>query len=365
MIYIITFFITSVMAYFVQDGSLHNRKYEVYFSIALTILIPSILGGIRSEFVGTDNIVYKAAFLKIAAMKSPIQAVSEGQFEVLYNLLCYIVSRFTIDYHWVCFVTELITVSFVVAGLYYFRNEIPIWLGILVYLFCQYCNVMNLVRQGIALSICFFALRFLREKKWIRYILWVTIAILFHTSAYISLLLLIIFKIMEGERSIWKTVLLIILSTVGVSIIPQMAKSLIGIGILPSKYLAYVSDSVSISWAHTIYRLPVLLIATFMYKKVVDKFDMYKYLYAMLWMEMIIVQVASIFDPAYRMSLYFSYAALVIIPSFQYGLKNDMGNKIIFYTLVVIYLVLYWIFFTVANGYGFRYPTYPFVSDVF
>jgi hypothetical protein len=290
--------------------------------------------------------------------------VNEGQFEPLYNILCFAIGRVTADYHWVCFFTELITLSFILAGLYYFRHEIPIWIGMLIYLFCQYCNVMNLVRQGIALSICFFALRYALERKWIKYILWIVLAISFHTSAYIALLIILIVRIVDEGSSTWRILGFIIFSIIGVVGIPKVAQVLIGIGVLPTKYLSYVGSAVSISRAHTLYRLPVLTVATMLYSRIVNKFDKYKVLYMMLWMEMIIVQVASIFDPAYRMSLYFSYASLIIIPSFRYAFNSDIANRMFLNFLIISYLIVYWVFFTVMNWYGFRYPTYPFVTDL-
>ncbi|MCD7789963.1 MAG: EpsG family protein [Bacteroides thetaiotaomicron] len=306
------------------------------------ILIPSILGGLRSVSVGTDNTVYSYAFSKIASMASPVQAISEGQFEPLYNLLCYIVSRFSTDYHWMCFASEFITMFFIVMALKHYRNEIPIYVSLLVYLFCQYCNFLNLVRQGIAISICLFALRYAFERKPIPYICLIIVAALFHNSALIALFIYVIFRIVDKDYSFLKQGVLLLVCIVAIQGTTFIVNNLISIGILPDKYTEYIGTGVTFSLFHTVVRLPVLLTATLFYRPLVDQVPKYRYLYILLWIEIIVVQLSSVFDPAYRMSLYFNIATFLIIPTFPLAVVEGQEQFVRIGTY--LYVFCYWVF---------------------
>ena len=102
MIYLI-FFILSASAGLLANKS-DTRVGRIVLS-GIAVLLPSILAGIRSSVVGTDNYYYFEPGFKVAAQTSKFS-------NVMFNLgmdpgtefFFYIISRFTKDYHWVLFV---------------------------------------------------------------------------------------------------------------------------------------------------------------------------------------------------------------------------------------------------------------------
>lgn len=364
MIYPIVFIASSLsLAASVYFEERANNLLKTVF-LCLAILVPSVLGGIRSEYIGTDNLVYRVEFINISNIQSFSQIITSVQEEPLYLVLVFFVSRFTSDYHWLCFVTELLTMIFITEGIRKFKNHIPVGIGMLIYLFCYYCNMLNLVRQGIALAICFYALSYAFERRWVKYCLLVVVAILFHSSAYIALLVIVVFKFIDGEKTTRNIIGLILISAIGLFLIPKLVEMLVSYGIFPQKYLTYMKRGVTISRKHTVYRLPILLLSTLFYRKIAENDSDYKYFYSLLWVEMISAQMASVLDSAYRISLYFGYSSIVVIPLFRWAFKDNRANRMIVYFLILLYVVLYWVYFCVFNNYGFRYPTFPFVSDI-
>ena len=365
MIYPIVFIASSLSlaaSIYFEDRS--NKLLKVFF-LCLAVFIPSVLGGLRSEYVGTDNQPYKLAFLEVAGISSFSDFLTlELGVEFLYGLLEFLISRFTTDYHWLCFATELITMIFITAGIKNFKDHIPVGIGMLIYLFCYYCNMLNLVRQGISLAICFYALKYAIEKHWAKYCFFVLCAALFHSSAYVALLIIVIVKLVSRAKNIRIMIGLILVLMFGLSFVPKLLELFVPYGIFPEKYLTYITSEVTFSLKHTVYRLPVLLLATIFYKRIAEIDDYYRCFYAMLWGEMIFAQMASVLDSAYRISLYFGYSSIVILPMFKWAFKNNKDNKICVYTLIFIYVVLYWVYFCVFNNFGFRNPTYPFESDI-
>ena len=200
MIYPIVFIASSLsLAASVYFENRSNKLVKAFF-LCLAVLLPSVLGGLRSEYVGTDNELYKLEFLEVASISS-FSDVLTIEEEFLYLVLEFLISRFTTDYHWVCFATELITMIFITAGIKNFKDHIPVGMGMLIYLFCYYCNMLNLVRQGVALAICFYALKYAFEKHWAKYCFFVLIAVLFHSTAYIALLIIVLIKFVSGKKT--------------------------------------------------------------------------------------------------------------------------------------------------------------------
>lgn len=364
MVYILTFTLTAICCWRFQAN--HERKRYVVawiFSI-LTIIIPSVLAGFRDISVGTDNLVYSTWFSWISCVSNPIAAFKSISVEPGYILLNYIISRFTNNYHWICFVAELLSTGFIFAGLYYYRRIIPMWLGMITFLFTQYCNFYNIMRQGIAVAICFYAIKYAINKKIILYFIFIGIATLFHTSAIIAIPIYFLFRILNGKNDAVKMFFIISFLLVLTFLLPQIVKMAVANGIISSKYLAYVGNGMSLSFYHFILRLPILIFASFIYKPLINKFIGYKYLYIMIWAEMILAQLGGSFDPAYRVSLYFNCAIFVVIPCSVNVVKNNILNKSICICGIIIYLFGYWYLQTVLNGYGFSSPVYPYVSDL-
>ena len=50
------------------------------------------------------------------------------------------------------------------------KKEIKMWRGMLIYLLLYYCLCINLVRQGMALAICFFAWHYAIKKQLIKFL---------------------------------------------------------------------------------------------------------------------------------------------------------------------------------------------------
>lgn len=82
----------------------------------------------------------------------------------------------------------------------------------------------------------------------------------------------------------------------------------------------------------------------------------------MLLVDIVVVQLNSILFFAYRIGLYYNYASLIAIPLLPHAFKKE--NKIWVYTLILLFAIAWWIYFTVLNHYGFVRPVYPYESDI-
>ncbi len=370
MAYIITFIFTAGCMHQLQKVSNVSKenifsKLQITIWGGLSVLIPSVLAGFRSVNIGTDNYNYLIMFEQISLIKS-IKDILVYDQELLYSLLNYVVSRFTHDYHWICFFSEFITMIFIVMGFYYFRDKISLSLSILVYLFFWYAHFINIVRQGIALSICFFALRYVIEKKPIYFFIFVAIAFMFHSSAIFSIPIYFIAVILNKKYSNLKILFLFVLLLAGMRIFPILfvwiKNTLPFIRVISVRNEINETTTIGFSLNQTVYRLPVLFATTICYHCLNKKYNIYKYLYMMLLVDIVVVQLNSILFFAYRIGLYYNYASLIAIPLLPHAFKKE--NKIWVYTLILLFAIAWWIYFTVLNHYGFVRPVYPYESDI-
>ena len=146
--------------------------------------------------------------------------------------------------------------------------------------------------------------------------------------------------------------------------LPVLVRTMSGLGILAKSYDAYTRGIVTIDYGETVSRLPLLLIATAMYKPVSKKNPLYCFVYTLLWSEIALAQFGTINYHGYRISLYAGYGSIVALPMLIQGGKNK-ASRFMISVLLLLYLFIFWDIYTVHNMRGFHYPVYPYMTDLF
>lgn len=100
----------------------------------------------------------------------------------------------------------ILTQYFFLRAIWYFRRDINPTIAIFIYTTLMYLRTYNIFRQMLAVAIVFFALRYIYEKKLIKYIMWVAIASLFHTTAIISIVLYVFLQPSKSMRLVTKVI---------------------------------------------------------------------------------------------------------------------------------------------------------------
>ena len=163
-----------------RNGTDDSKKKSINFFFVMY----SLLLVLRSKAIGRDLIGYESIFLSIT--KKPIELLLHSDLEIGYVLLNKLISLFTSDFQWVIAVTAIITV---VPIWYIYKKEsedsyISISLFVMLPTFAM---TFSGLRQAMAISFGVLAYEFVKSKKPLRFILVVTIAFLFHKSAFILL----------------------------------------------------------------------------------------------------------------------------------------------------------------------------------
>jgi hypothetical protein len=149
-------------------------RYNVFFLLSICI----ILSGIRWE-TGADWLPYYTYFIKNNTW-AEYSGYNNGQFEILYALLNYLVKVFTGSYTVFLFVLAILVILLKYASI----ERIALYPALTFFLFfCFYIGDIFPVRQTLAVSILMTSIYFIHKKRKMPFIILVVIATCFHLSA--------------------------------------------------------------------------------------------------------------------------------------------------------------------------------------
>lgn len=179
-----------LMLIYHYDYQCHNigRKLS-YFSVLVIFILVS---GLRYR-IGIDSVVYEYAYKDLPNISQLFTFdYSSTRFGIGYLLLNAVARSISDEFVALQFIHAL----FVNAIIFYFfyRNSKHIFTSILFYYIFLYTNYnFEILRESCAIAVFLLAWPFCVKKKWFKYYLISVIAILFHPSAAITLIVPLIF----------------------------------------------------------------------------------------------------------------------------------------------------------------------------
>lgn len=160
-------------------------KTEKRFFLYLTIGLLTIIAGFRGVDVGIDTPSYYSNI--ISGFPYHWKFREEG-----FRFISNIVIDMTSNPQLVFILCALVTNILIVCRLWDFRKNSSFTLAMLIYLLVYYSNTLNIMRQYVAVAIVFYASRYLFKKRYIIFLVFLFIASLFHRSALLGIIMLII-----------------------------------------------------------------------------------------------------------------------------------------------------------------------------
>lgn len=158
----------------------------IFLSVTSVAMI--VISYIRADTVGIDYKQYETYFKQVhdGGWSFLVSSANGYRVEPGYSLLNYIVSLFTGDVHIYMLVVSIIIIT-LTAVLLYKYSPIP-WIGMFVFAsFGFFGNSLSFIRQSIAIAIFLFSIHFLKNKKFVPYLLIILLAATFHKSMVIMI----------------------------------------------------------------------------------------------------------------------------------------------------------------------------------
>lgn len=194
-IYIVMILIIGIVDFFfyVNNNEKNKRNYLIFF-FGMT----AIVSGLRAYTIGRDTDQYYRAYERIAQVDW--NSFYLFRYELGFTAVCKALSYISREPQFLLIITSLFFAYS--TGRFVYKNSCNVILS--SYLFISlniFAVYLNLMRQAIALSIILFGIECLKEKKYIRFALFVLIASLFHQSAILVLLIIFFVKLKYSKMS--------------------------------------------------------------------------------------------------------------------------------------------------------------------
>lgn len=185
-IYVIAVALSMICACYAYNVKNIKTLHSTYRILCVLTFLPMTLVSVFRYEVGTDWPIYNDYFYYIAEGTDKFT-------EPLFNLLNQVIYLFTDDSWW------LFAVCAVLIGYFTFRafmeQSINPAFSILLFMISgDYFNSQNQLRQALAMAIFLYAMKYMKNRDWKRYFLFMLAAVMIHTSAMIYFPMYFLYK---------------------------------------------------------------------------------------------------------------------------------------------------------------------------
>lgn len=343
LLYLSSFAYSSGVAYICQ------KKYKIGCNPSicqritwalLIMLFPMIISCYRYG-IGIDYENYIILFEKFHSSTWDSFVVDTLSFEYINKIIIDLGFHLTGNTNGVFAIYAIITLIMFELSLINFRDHISLPISTFVLLLLMYSLSLNIIRQALALSIVFYSIRYIVEKRPIRYFIWCIIATGVHSSAFIAILFYFLY---EHKNTLYKTLLNRTVK-IGVIILPIILTTLLNkfqtFFLFENYFENYEQEGTSIVESYII-KLPILIILMLNYRYLKNS-NMSRFLYWMFALELVMLFVASMYKWAFRLS-YYSYIGQILLVGII--VRRGTSNAIIYrYLLITYYIVYFYVLF--------------------
>ncbi|SDN95429.1 EpsG family protein [Acetanaerobacterium elongatum] len=173
-----------------------KQKNLIFLGISFVMLV--VIASLRYE-VGDDYYNYMMVFNSIK--NTPLTGAITYNYEPGFFLWCKLIQLFTPHFQWFYALSAIATTALVFWFIYK-ESKLP-FLSVYLYMTLMfYYWSLSLMRQIFAAAICTLSIKFIREKKFIPFLLIVLAAASFHKSALIMLPIFFIAQIKFNWKSV-------------------------------------------------------------------------------------------------------------------------------------------------------------------
>ena len=336
LVYIVNLIIVTLIAILTR-----KKKFNKWLSVILVIIPLVCVEGFRNK-VGTDFWEYYDMFKIVPNYKLSFifdfTGNQIGQVEKGFIFLIWLIGKVNSNPQFIVFITSLINVFFVVYTLKKYSESFPF--SIYLYITTMmYYSAFNGIRQWIASVFLFWAIKYIIEGKWKKYLFCIFIASTIHIS---SLIMLPIYWITRskpfGEKTVIIILIFVILSAFLAPFLAQFETITEG-----TRYYGYTSISEEDNGVNILRVLvaavPVVISYIFYKKFKEDKEANILINFSIL--NLLILLLARQVTIIARFGMYFELYNLLLYPEFLKLLKTEQKYVFIFVVALCFFVYMY------------------------
>lgn len=352
MFYYLVYGICTLLGFSVDatNNDINNTTKKKYiskvglFAIALVLFL---LGALR-YYVGVDYTTYLERYIPQVLMGVP-DAVEPGYKWII------LIGSYLGNYQWIYVLTQLIIVILVFYSIRHYSNSVG-W-SVFLLMFGTYMNfAFSAMRQTIAIGIFLFSLKYLFDKKPIKFLICIMIATLFHKSA-IFFLPVIIFMYIPFNRLIFLEIIIVSAILKG-----SLQSILLSIFQKLGDYEGYITDFNGRTGTSGVLLLEILpitiLIVYLMFSQKYDKLKNSRRLPVLMYLQSISTSIlifSNVLPQFERTLMMVSFSNIIMLPLLFPMIERKNVRIIVKAIFVVIYLIIFFQTIIVKSGSG-SYP---------
>lgn len=235
---------SSILAYLLFLGVITklSEKYEKSDNIivAIAVLILFFFAAMRSVYIGADTRQYCSHFLKLAetpwADFSIYRNSYYGGLELGYKVFNKLLSIFK-DQQTITIANSVLQIGLIAIVIY--KQSKDKWLSIFLYFsFCFYQAALNLTPSSYVSYFLFLTFPYIKDKKLMKFLVFIGIGMLFHTSAIFFLPLYFFSKVEINKKKMALVCAITCLIFIFFSLFIQIISF-----VLPQKYVGYIDST--------------------------------------------------------------------------------------------------------------------------
>lgn len=337
-----------------------NTKYKKpnMLLVIIALSIPLLLATFR-EGVGTDYYNYLRSYNSVASISFK-EYISSNFILELGHFIIRKGANLVNSYGLMLGIYASITVLFTYFTLKNHQEKISVALGLFLFLNIYFPMALNIMPQFAAISITMYALKYVFEKNIYRFIFFVFIASMFHTTALITIPIYFLWD--KKEKKIvgkWKTISAILICTIVAFNYQLVIEHFTTIEFF-GRYEIYSFENLR-GQNRDLFLKIFLFIGILIFRKRLIKYDKRNELYILLLLFSVIIGFTGFTSPfVKRIGLYFEVTQIIMLPCIVRLFKTK--DRLFINSLLFLYAVAYFtlVYYVWGHAHIVPYETYLF-----
>lgn len=336
LLYLTTFVSSSLLMREHQKAhiKLNKNKYFENIFLILSLIIPSLVAGLRYN-TGTD---YQSYYWLFQLTKgSSITGILDMGSEPLFLIIMKIISILRLD-NIMFMIMFWLTISFIYLSLRKFK-DINWGYGLFLWYLIAFSPSLNIMRQMLAVSVVLYAVVNLYEKKYLKYFIFMLIAVLIHNIAIIGLVALILQSLNKYFDS-YRIIVILFLFFI-IPFISEYIVSFINI-VDENRFEVYTSLLDNFSFFPALRVLPSLLPVIFFRKKIKYLFGNSSLFINLKIFELFFRLFFSTINYGFRVAYFFNVSDVILISMLLASVKSKNSRFVLTLFIFIFYISIYY-----------------------
>lgn len=365
-VYFLCMIISCIFTYLdtIKISNTIKKNRQIGFCGWIAILIPSFLAAFREVGVGSDTNGYGSIMFYVATKSHSLMEYFNSNnpyvsgSEPGYRIFVYLMSRISDKITFQFFMIEFIIMFFIYKSLKDNQLGRKTWIGVMLYYTLFLGFSFNLMRQCLAISVIFWATKFIYARKWKTFTIIILIVSTIQLTSIVSLSLYPLYIIFSNEERIkykkfysflkkyrWLLGIITVASALAILINGKKLMHYIIHLQLKSSYAAQLGLVNTAGFNASSFILMSMFLVPFLLnlRKLLKKEKLFCFLFIVVLLSVLLWQLSMVSQEAYRIALYFWMMIIILVPKGLCGFSKKNINILTFYyiTLSNFYFVYY------------------------